>query len=422
MIISNLSVPLLGLVDTAVLGHLDQPVYLAAVAVGGVILSFLYWGFGFLRMGTTGLAAQHFGRQDNDQNRQLAAQSILLAVTISLVILVTSPWLIALGLGLVGSPESSAAAAQSYIQIRLFSAPAVLINYSIIGWLIGQQDSRWPLLITLTTNVLNIVLDLLFVVVLKLNSDGAAMATVIAEYSGCGLALWVLRQRLAPLPGRLNYKRLTALADYQALLAVNRHLFVRTLTLLASLAFFTAQGASQGTVVLAANSLIMQLLMLTSYGLDGFAHAAEALTGKAKGEGKHSLFVDTCKQCGKWSLISALMFSLVYALAGSSMITMLSSIDSVVSEANRYLAWLIMLPLVSMAGYFLDGVFIGASQSKTMQNTMLLSALGVYLPVWYWSQHLGNHGLWLAFFCFNLARGLSLAFVFAHNTRQHRWV
>lgn len=422
MIISNLSVPLLGLVDTAVLGHLDQPMYLAAVAVGSAILSFLYWGFGFLRMGTTGLAAQHFGRQDADQNRQLAAQSIVLAIAISIVIIITSPWLIDLGLSLIGSQESATNAAQSYIQIRLVSTPAVLINYCIIGWLIGQQDSRWPLLIMLTSNVLNIILDLLFVVVLKLNSDGAAMATVIAEYSGCGLALWVLRQRLAQLPGHLDYKKLTTLTDYQSLLTVNRHLFVRTLTLLASLAFFTAQGANQGTVVLAANSLIMQLLMLTSYGLDGFAHAAEALTGKAKGEGKHSLFIDTCKQCGKWSLITALMFSFVYALAGTNLITLLSSIESVVGEANQYLPWLILLPLVSMGAYFLDGVFIGASQSKTMKNTMLISALGVYLPVWYWSQHLGNHGLWLAFLCFNFARGFCLAIVFMRNTHRKCWV
>ena len=422
MIISNLSVPMLGLVDTAVLGHLDQPVYLAAVAVGGAALSFLYWGFGFLRMGTTGLAAQHFGRQDAYNNRQLAAQSIVLAIAISVVIVATSPWLIELGLRLIGSPEGSAAAAHSYTQIRIFSAPAVLINYCIIGWLIGQQDSRWPLLITLTTNVLNIILDLVFVVVLKLNSDGAAMATVIAEYSGCALAIWVLRRRLAHLPSQLNWPALTKLADYQSLLAVNRHLFIRTLTLLASLAFFTAQGANQGTVVLAANSLIMQLLMLTSYGLDGFAHAAEALTGKAKGEGKHSLFMNTCKQCAKWSLISALLFSAAYALAGQGMIAMLSSIDSVVTEANQYLPWLIVLPLASMGAYLLDGIFIGASRSQAMQNAMLLSALGVYLPVWYFSQAMGNHGLWLAFICFSFARSLSLGVVFIHNSRRRRWV
>ena len=422
MIISNLSVPLLGLVDTAVLGHLDQPVYLAAVAVGSTILSFLYWGFGFLRMGTTGLAAQHVGRQDAYQNRQLAAQSILLALSISVAIVITSPWLTQFGLAMIGSPADSAAAAQSYTQIRLFSAPAVLINYSIIGWLIGQQDSRWPLLITLTTNVLNIALDLLFVIVLKLNSDGAATATVISEYAGCGLALWVLRQRLGQLPGQLNYKKLTKLADYQSLLAVNRHLFIRTLTLLACLAFFTAQGASQGVVILAANSLIMQLLMLTSYGLDGFAHAAEALIGKAKGEGEHSLFIDTCQQCGKWSLITALIFTLVYALAGHNMITLLSNIESVVTEASKYLPWLIMLPLISMPAYLLDGVFIGASQSKAMQNAMLFSALAIYLPAWYVSQHLGNHGLWLAFIGFNLARGLTLSILFVRNTRQRRWV
>ena len=422
MIISNLSVPLLGLVDTAVLGHLDSPDYLAAVAVGGTILSFLYWGFGFLRMGTTGLAAQHFGSHNAQQNRQLAAQSLLLAIAISLFILITSPWLLTLGLHLIDAPTGAAEHAQSYAQIRIFSAPAVLINYSIIGWLIGQQDTRWPLLITLTTNALNIILDIVLVIGLKLNSDGAAIATVIAEYAGCGLALWVLRQRLQALPGQIDWPALRRLADYQALLTVNRHLFVRTLTLLASLAFFTAQGASQGTVILAANSIIMQLLMLTSYGLDGFAHAAEALTGKAKGKGEHSLFMQTCKQCATWSILTAFVFCGFYALAGPSLITLLSSIDSVVNEARLYLPWLVVLPLASMGAYLLDGIFIGASQSRAMQNTMLLSALGVYLPVWAMSQNLGNHGLWLAFICFNLARGLSLTVLFVHKTRQRQWI
>lgn len=421
LIISNLSVPLLGLIDTAILGHLENARYLAAVAVSSSILSFLYWGFGFLRMGTTGSTAQAYGAGNYRQLRLIVAQSMLLGLGLGLLMLIVSPLLLKLGFSLISPPDNAQAAAASYAQIRIFSAPAVLINYAIIGWLIGCQNTRGPLLITLVTNLLNIALDVILIIGLDMNSDGAAIATLIAEYSGCGLAIWLLRRTLTNSPGQLLTERLWHRPEYRKLLTVNRHLLVRTWLLLASFAFFTAQGAKQGELILAANAIMMNLLLLTSFGLDGFAHAAEALVGKAIGKRDYRNFIATCLHCGYWSLATAALFSLLFAWQGPQLIRLLTSLPAIQTQATTFLPWLIALPLVAVWSYLLDGIFIGATQTRAMQSTMLISVLVVYFPCWYVSQPWGNHGLWLAFIAFNAARGLSLGWCFARLNRQQRW-
>jgi MATE family multidrug resistance protein len=422
MMISGLSVPLLGLVDTAVLGHLSTPVYLAAVAVGSAMLSFLYLGFNFLRMGTTGLTAQSVGADDFARSRLVVAQAMVLALSLGMGLLLLAPWLVQLGLALLQPPPEAYDLAASYSAIRLYSAPAVLLTYGISGWFIGQQNTRWPLLITVSTNLINIVLDMLLVIGLGLNSDGAAIATVIAEYSGCALALWALQRQLKQLPTQLERSQLLRLQPYRQLLAVNAHLFVRTVLLLGSFAFFTAQGAKQGEVVLAANALLLQLMMLTSFALDGIAHAAEALAGRAIGSGRLAFFMLTCRLCCRWAVLAGLVMAAFYAVLGSSIIGALSSLEPVVNEALRYLPWLVLLPLVGLWCYLLDGIFVGAAQSQAMQNSMLLSVLLGYLPLWALSQGLGNHGLWLAFVGFHAARSLTLGAYFYAFTRQQRWL
>lgn len=421
MIIANISVPLLGIVDTAILGHLPQAQYLAAVAVGSSILSFIYWGFGFLRMGTTGLTAQAYGGGQQQHQKLIIFQSICLAAVIGLAVIVLSPVLIAIGLRCVTPPQGALALAQQYLFIRIFSAPAVMINYAIIGWLIGRQNTRLPLLITVATNLVNIVLDVLLIVGLGMTSEGAALATLVAEYSGCALALAVLLRQTGALQGVIERRQLTRLADYRQLLLANRHLFVRTIALLASFAFFTAQGASQGQVVLAANTILLQLLLLVAFGLDGFAHAAEALTGDAIGRRQRTLFLDTCRHCAWWSLLTAAGFSLLYLVLGAPIIGLMTSIDTVRAVATEHLPWLIALSLVAMASYLLDGIFIGATKTAAMQTTMVLAVVLVYAPTWYFSRDWGNHGLWLAFLLFNGARGLFLGVAFGFYNRSRGW-
>ncbi len=421
MIISNISVPLLGLVDTSILGHLESAAYLSAVAVGSSILSLLFWGFAFLRMGTTGLAAQESGAGRHDQGRLVLGQSVILALVLGLIIILLSPLIVSIGLQLVVPPTGTYELAANYTQIRLFSAPAMLVNFAIVGWLIGYQNTRGPLLIALTINGLNVILDLVLIIGLGMNSDGAALATVIAEYSGCLVASWILYQHLAKKPGQLSRALLWRWQDYQRLLMVNRHILFRTLALLGSFAFFTAQGADQGETILAANTIIIQLLFLTAYGLDGFANAAEALVGDSIGRRHYPDFLSTCYHCGLWSAATAGLFTLFFWLGGPYLVGMMTSLEEVRSQALRFLPWLVCLPLVAVWTYLLDGIFIGATKTAAMQNTMLLSVLGVYLPTWYLTQHWGNHGLWLAFILLNLARSLSMAVVFHQYNRHRLW-
>ncbi|MGB8712643.1 MAG: MATE family efflux transporter, partial [Onishia taeanensis] len=290
IILSNITVPLLGLVDTAVVGHLPDSRYLAAVTLGAALFSFLYWGFGFLRMGTTGMTSQAVGREDDTEVRTLLGQSLVMAAVIGAGLILFSTPLIKLGLMLLDGSAQATTLAHEYAGIRILSAPAVLANYAILGWFLGQQNSRVTLMLMVLTNSVNIALDLWFVVGLGMTSDGVAWATVIADYTALTAGLWLVRSQLGALGGQLDRARLIALNAYQALFAVNAQLFLRTLGLLFAMAFFTAQGASQGDTVLAANAVLLQFIMLTSYGLDGFAHAAEALTGRAVGRARWDEF------------------------------------------------------------------------------------------------------------------------------------
>ena len=421
MIVSNLSVPLLGAVDTAILGHLDSPIYLGAVAVGASVLTFLLWGFGFLRMGTTGLVARAFGAQQSDRCRLLLAQACLLGLALALLLIAAQGLVFPLAMVLMEPSPDVAQWALSYCTIRIYAAPATLVNYAIVGWFIGLQDTRSPLVLMVTANLLNIALDWLLIVVLDMKSDGAATATVIAEYSSLLLALWLVRRKLARLPGQLPHRQLRQLSAYLELWRVNRHLFVRTACLLFAFAFFTAQGARQGDEILAANAILLQLLMLTSYGLDGFAHAAEALTGKAIGAGQRRAFFLACRTSTLWALLTALLITGVFLLGREPLISLFSNLAEVTAEVNRYYLWLCSLPLVAALSYQLDGIFIGGGKSQAMQNTMLLACFAVFLPLWWISQSWGNHGLWLAFCSFNASRSLLMGWMFQRLTKLERW-
>ena len=420
LMLTNLTVPLLGLVDTAVLGHLEDPEYLGAVAVGANLFSILYWTFGFMRMGTTGLAAQAYGRQDREAQAGLLVRSVILAVIIGLTLILVHQPLIRLGLALMNpSPEVTALAGE-YAAIRIWSAPAVLCQYTLVGWLIGTQYARGPMLMLIAANGLNIVLDLLFVTGLGWNSRGVAAATVIAEYAAALLGFALVARRLPP-DLRLSGALLGTLADYAAILRVNRYILVRTVTLLLVLAFFTAQGARQGDVILAANAVLITFLMVISNGLDGFANAAEALVGEAVGQGSRRQFGKVCRTALRWSLWGALLFTLAFVLAGPALIGLLTSIPEVRATARDYLPWLWCLPLAAVWGFLLDGIFIGATHTRDMQNTMLASALLVFFPVWWLSTGWGNHGLWLSLILLMLARAVSMGWLFLNHSRNDVW-
>lgn len=421
-ILSHLSIPLLGLVDSAILGHLGTTRYLGAVAVGAALLSFLYWGFSFLRMGTTGLVARAEGAGDLEGSFLVLVRSAILAVMIGAAVLALHQPLISLGLALMAPGEDLLPLAESYATIRITSAPAVLVTYTVVGWFVGRQNTRWPMFIVVLTNLTNIALDFLFVMGLGWNSDGAAAATVAAEYLGCALALFaVWRAHPGVAIPDIKGKLLEVIA-YKQLLVSNRHLFLRTVSLLFSFAFFTAQGENFGSDTLAANTLMMQLMMMAAYGMDGFATAVEGLAGQRLGARDLPGFQRAVRRCGYWTLIAAGLVSLAFLLLQQPITSVLTSIDSVRELMGTYFPWLVVLPVLAAPSYLLDGVFIGAAETRYMMTTMLQSVLLVYLPLWYLTQGLGNHGLWLSFTAFNVARGLTLYHCFRRLSERGDWL
>jgi MATE family multidrug resistance protein len=406
LILSNVSAPLLGMVDTAVLGHLDSAHYLGAVAVGAVAFSFLYTAFNFLRMGTTGLAAQAAGRRDTDELRTVLGQAVVLALGLALVMLVLRGPIGSAVFSLIGAPAEITAEAQVYYDVRIASAPATLANFALMGWFIGVQNSRAPLVIVLVINTVNIVLDIVFVPVLGMTTRGVALASVLAEYAGLAVGLALTLRELARRPGRWLPASLFDRARVRRLLAVNSDLLLRTLTLMAAFAILTAVGARQGETVLAANAILLNFIYLMSYALDGFANAAEGLVGESIGAGDPDGLAIVVQACTRYSIVVAGLFALTYAVTGPLIIDLLTGLDPVRSAARAYLPWLIAAPLLCVWSYLYDGVFVGATMSSEMRNTMLFAFIAVYVPLLYLLVGpFGNHGLWAAFLMFNVARG-----------------
>ncbi len=408
MILSNVSVPLLGMVDTGVTGHLESPVYLGAVAIGGMIFSFLYTGVNFLRMGTTGIAAQRFGADDNDGLRVAIGQALVVAVLLALAFIALKGPIAGIAMKLLGPDAETEAFAREYFSIRIWSAPGTLANYALIGWFIGLSNARVPLLIFLTINITNIVLDLLFVIVFGMKVDGVALASVLAEYSGLAVGCSFLAAELRRHSGRWPVAQIVNVAAYRVFFSVNANLFIRTMALIFTLAFVTAQGARLGGLILAANAVLMNFQHLTSFGLDGLAHAAEALVGRAIGQRRRDALEASVRLTLKWSLVFAAGFTALYAVAGPLIINVLTDLPDVRATAMRYLPWMIASPLISVWCFLYDGVFVGAMRARAMRDIMLVSTFAVFLPAWYLLKPLDNHGLWLAFMLFMASRGIGM--------------
>ncbi|HIG65604.1 MAG TPA: MATE family efflux transporter [Methyloprofundus sp.] len=418
MIIANISTPLLGLVDTAVMGHLDNASFLAAVALAGLIFNFLFWGFGFLRMGTAGLSAQAFGANNTLELNAILLRAMVLAASISLLLLVFQQSIAAFSFYLINCNDSIEPLAQQYFYIRIWSAPACLCQYVILGWFLGRQNTTSPLLIVVTTNACNICLDLLFVVHYGMNTEGVALASVLAEYIGLIFGVLLVIRNIPVSSLSLSWPHLFQADKIKAMLLINGHLFVRTLCLIFTFSFFTVQGAKFGSAILAANAILMNFQTFMAYALDGFAHAAEALIGRALGAKNKALFQQSIKTTALWSLLVALLFTLTFNFAGQDIINSLTHLTEVREPAYEYLPWLIALPLISFSSFLLDGVFIGATLSRQMRDCILLSLFLVFLPSWYYTQDLANHGLWLALSLFMLMRTLIMLGYYLYYQRS----
>jgi MATE family multidrug resistance protein len=417
MILSNISVPLVALVDSTVIGHLPHAHQLGAVAVGASLYTFLAWAMGFLRMGSTGFAAQAAGRGDGAALRQILLQGLLLAIGLAVV------------LGAVGVPLSGVALhfmqpsaeldhlTREFFHTRLFGLPAALASYALVGWFLGTQNARAPLAILLSTNLVNIALNLWFVLGLEWGVAGAARASVIAEWTGALIGLLMTRKALRAYPGHIAWAALTLWQSWRPLLAVNRDIFIRSLALQSVFFLITVQGTRLGDATVAANALLLNGLLLTAHALDGLAHAVEALCGHALGARDRDALRRSLVVAGGWSLLASLGFAVLFLCAGHLFIEMQTSIQSVRDTAFIYLPYLAVLPLIAVWSYLLDGLFIGATRAREMRNGMLLT-VALVLPFGWALQGGGNHGLWITFLLFMLLRSLTLGMI-AWRLRRH---
>ncbi|WP_417878177.1 MATE family efflux transporter DinF [Vibrio sp.] len=418
MVLSNITVPLLGLVDAAVIGHLEHAWYLGGVALGSTMISVTFWLLGFLRMSTTGLAAQSYGSNDRKQLALVFLQGALMALLFAALFLVAHSSIADLIFSWSDASEEVKHYGMQYFSVRVWSAPAALMNFVLLGWLLGTQNSKAPMWMVIITNLTNIALDVLFVIGLGWKVEGAALASVIADYSGMAFGLvcvWkTWQERQLPLPKSL-------LADTQngigRFVKLNRDIFLRSLCLQAAFSFMTFQGASFGDDVVAANAVLMSFLMIISYGMDGFAYAMEAMVGKAIGAKDRQQLSASLIGTFFWSLVICLGLTVAFALAGSFMIAMITSIEEVQQQAAIYLPWLVVMPLASMWCFLLDGIFVGATKGKDMRNSMFV-ATSSFFVVFYLFSGWENHALWLAMTSFMLMRGIGLGAIFLYQWRK----
>ncbi|AHG19848.1 damage-inducible protein [Chania multitudinisentens RB-25] len=420
MIFSNITVPLLGLVDTAVIGHLDSPVYLGGVAVGSMVTSFLFMLLLFLRMSTTGLAAQALGAQEPQRLAKAFIQPLLLALVAGVAIVLLRAPLITLALQIVGGDQQVLAQARLFLEIRWLSAPAALANMVLLGWLLGVQYVRAPVILLLVGNLLNIVLDIWLVMGLGWNVQGAAAATVIAEYSTLLLGLW-LAWRVLHIRGiSLGMLRGAWRGNLRRLLALNRDIMLRSLLLQLCFASLTILGARMGSEVVAVNAVLMNLLTFTAYALDGFAYAVEAHSGQAYGARDDRLLRQVWWAACRQACLVALGFAAIYMFAGQQIVAVLTSLPELRVLANHYLPWQVVLPLVGVWCYLLDGMFIGATRGAEMRNSMAVAAAGYGLML-FTLPVLGNHGLWLALVVFLALRGAALGWIWHRHRVRGTW-
>ena len=412
LILSNLSVPLLGMVDTAAVGHLPDPRHLAAVALGANVTGVLYFMLGFLRMGTTALAAQALGGRDPLELRAVLARGLLVALALGLALVALRPLTVAFA-GLVMAPEPGTRdGLATYLTIRMLGAPAALGGFVLLGWLLGLQDARRPLVLMLAMNGLNAALCVLLVFGFGLATAGVATATVLSEYAGLALGLLLVRHRWRDLGGMPPRSSVLVAASFRRLFAVNRDLFLRSLLLEAVFLAQAALGSRLGEVTLAANAVLMTLFTASAYGLDGFAQAAEALVGRAVGARSAGDLREAVRASFAAAAMLAVLMTLAYALLGPALVGLLTSLPEVRATAQAFLPYAALVPVVAVWAFLYDGVFFGATRTAELRNGMVLAALGFAAAAYLLVPRFGNHGLWLAFLAFLGARGLILATIY----------
>ena len=408
-IISNITVPLLGLIDVTIVGHLGAAAYIGAIAVGGMLFNIIYWIFGFLRMGTSGMTSQAYGKHDLDEVARLLLRSVGVGLLIAIILVTLQYPIRKLAFTFIQTTEEVERLATLYFRICIWGAPAMLGLYGFAGWFIGMQNSRFPMYIAITQNIVNIAASLCFVYLFHMKVAGVAWGTLTAQYAGFLMALLLWRRYYGGLKKHVAWHEVLKKEAMLRFFQVNRDIFLRTLCLVIVTLFFTSAGAAQGEIVLAVNTLLMQLFTLFSYIMDGFAYSGEALVSKYVGANNRSALYRTVRLLFIWGVGLSTGFTLLYFFGGKSFLGLLTNETSVIREAENYFYWVLAIPLTGFAAFLWDGIFIGATATRQMFYSMLVASGSFFLVYYSLHEWMGNHALWLAFVVYLSLRGIMQA-------------
>ncbi|QIK42075.1 MATE family efflux transporter [Pontivivens nitratireducens] len=407
IVLSNATIPLMGLVDTYAVGQLGAAAPIGGVAIGAIILSAIYWIFGFLRMGTTGMVAQAAGRGDMAERDAHLSRALLIAGVAGLALIVLQVPITRLAFWIAKGSDEVETLGQTYIAIRIWGAPFAIAVYALTGWLIAVERTRGVLILQMTMNGLNIVLSLTFVLGMDMGVAGVALATVIAELAGAAVGLFLCRD-VFRAPHWRDPARVGDMAMLKPMIAVNTDIMIRSVLLQLCFMSVTFRAAGLSDVTLAANQILLQFLNLTAYALDGFAFAAEAMVGAAFGARNRAALRQAARLTSLWGVGAVCLMSAMFLFAGGAVIEQMTTAQNVQDVARVYLPWMVLAPVVGLPCFMLDGIFIGATRTRDMRNMMLLSAAGYFVALWTLVPLFGNHGLWAALMLFFVLRGLTL--------------
>ena len=398
------------------MGHLDSAVYIGAIALGGTIFSVLYSFFSFLRAGTTGFTAQSYGNNDKTETIYSLYRSISIGIPIIILILSLQIPIAKISNMLLDGSNEVKELAITYFYVRIWAAPANILLYCLNGWFVGMQNTKIPMFIAILINVMNIILSFILVIIFEQNVKGVALGTVIAQYSGLTLAIILLIKNYKSYFVNINSKILFDIEKMKRFFKVNRDLMIRSVLLIISIAFFTNQSAKLGNNILAINMILLQSFYIFSYFTDGFAYAGEALVGKLVGSKDKENLQKAIRLLLIWGFSISIPFSILYALFPTEFVKIISDNTEILTEIKPYYIYMIIIPLITFTAFIWDGIYIGATASKAIRNTMIISTIFVFIPSWHFLMpRFGNHGLWIAFLCFMIARGLSMTFMYKKN-------
>lgn len=421
-IITNITVPLLGMVDLAIVGHIGDATHIGAIALGTTIFNLIYWNFGFLRMGTSGLTAQAYGAGNTDETLRILVRGITIALSAALLLIMLQMPIAVVARRLMNRSEHLITLTMSYFYVRIWAAPATLGLYVLKGWFIGMQDSRTPMIIAILLNIVNIFFSLLFVMVFHMDIAGVALGTVLAQYSGLLMAIGCWLYQYGHLRKLIDIRASLRWSDMKHFFHLNRDIFLRTLCLAGVFAFIPFISAHMGDDILAANTLLMQLFTWFSYIMDGFAYAGEALVGRFIGAEDEPSLRKVIRYLVYWGCGLTAIFTLLYFFCGEWILGIFTDKREVVATAMSYMRWTIAVPVAGFAAFLFDGIYIGATASKAMRNIMFVATAVFFGGYYLLAPVLGNDGLWIAFLLFLVFRG-GLMWIACHRvitTQQTR--